>query len=85
MTLKFQVKCKKTLLAERRGACVVDRLLTNGALAEYEIKIINQYVKQHGTLRKAAAALGVSHSLLSYKLKRYYESHPDDPAAKLYE
>lgn len=54
-------------------------------LAEYEIKIINQYVKQHGTLRKAAAALGVSHSLLSYKLKRYYESHPDDPAAKLYE
>ena len=42
-------------------------------MSEYEIKIINQYVAQYGTLRKAAAALGVSHSLLSYKLKKHYE------------
>lgn len=43
-------------------------------LSEYEIKIINQHVAQYGTLRKAATVLGVSHSLLSYKLKKYYES-----------
>lgn len=45
-------------------------------MAEYEIKIINQYVSQYGTLRKAAAVLGVSHSLLSYKLKKHYETTP---------
>lgn len=43
-------------------------------LSEYEIKIINQHVAQYGTLRKAATVLGVSHSLLSYKLKKYYEA-----------
>ena len=43
-------------------------------MAEYEIKIINQYVAQYGTLRKAASVLGVSHSLLSYKLKKHSES-----------
>jgi len=42
-------------------------------MSEYEMKIIDQYVAQYGTLRKAAAALGVSHSLLSYKLKKHYE------------
>ena len=45
-------------------------------MAEYEVKIINQHVAQYGTLRKAAAVLGVSHSLLSYKLKKYYEAAP---------
>ena len=47
-------------------------------MAEYEIKIINQHVAQYGTLRKAAAVLGVSHSLLSYKLKKHYESGTGD-------
>lgn len=43
-------------------------------MAEYEMKIINQHIEQYGTLRKAATVLGVSHSLLSYKLKKYYEA-----------
>ena len=43
-------------------------------MAEYEIKIIHQYIAQYGTLRKAAAALGVTHSLLSYKLKKHEET-----------
>ena len=51
-------------------------------MAEYEIKIINQYVSQYGTLRKAADALGVSHSLLSYKLKKYNETTSDSTRSK---
>lgn len=43
-------------------------------MSEYEIKIINQYTAQYGSLRKAANVLGVSHSLLSYKLKKYYDA-----------
>ena len=49
-------------------------------MSEYEIKIINQYVAQYGTLRKAAAVLGVSHSLLSYKMKKYYEQAASTPS-----
>ena len=43
-------------------------------MAEYEMKIINQHIEQYGTLRKAASVLGVTHSLLSYKLKKYHEA-----------
>ena len=43
-------------------------------MAEYEMKIIHQHIEQYGTLRKAASVLGVSHSLLSYKLKKYHEA-----------
>lgn len=41
-------------------------------VSDYEIKVINQYIDRYGTLRKAAAALGVSHSVLSSKLSKYY-------------
>ena len=41
---------------------------------DYEVMVINQYVEQYGSLRKAAAALDVSHSVLSNKLSRYYAS-----------
>jgi len=51
-------------------------------MAEYELKIINQYVARYGTLRKAAKVLGVSHSLLSYKLKKHYETTSSGTCSK---
>ena len=41
-------------------------------VAEYEIRIINQYIERYGSQRKAAAALGISHSALSIKLTKHY-------------
>ena len=41
-------------------------------VADYEVGIINQYVERYGSQRKAAAALGISHSALSIKLTKYY-------------
>lgn len=39
---------------------------------EYEVLIINQYIEEYGSLRKAAAALKSSPSVLSSKLSKYY-------------
>ena len=41
---------------------------------EYEVKVINQYMEAYGSLRKAAAALKVSPSVLSSKLTKYHTS-----------
>jgi transcriptional regulator of aromatic amino acid metabolism len=41
---------------------------------EYEVLIINQYIEEYGSLRKAAAALKSSPSVLSSKLTKYYAS-----------
>ena len=41
---------------------------------EYEVLIINQYIEEYGSLRKAAAALKSSPSVLSSKLTKYYVS-----------
>ena len=41
---------------------------------DYEVMIINQRIERYGSLRKAAAALGISHSALSSKLSKYYAS-----------
>ena len=41
-------------------------------VTEYEIRIINQYIERYGSQRKAAAALGISHSALSIKLTKHY-------------
>lgn len=43
---------------------------------EYEILIINQYIEEYGSLRKAAAVLKTSPSVLSSKLTKYYASSP---------
>lgn len=45
-------------------------------VADYEVTIINQYVERYGSLRKAAAALGISHSALSSKLTKFYAAPP---------
>lgn len=39
---------------------------------EYEVLIINQYIEEYGSLRKAAAALKSHPSVLSSKLSKYY-------------
>ena len=44
---------------------------------DYEVMIINQYIERYGSLRKAAAALEISHSALSSKLTKYYASQPN--------
>ena len=41
-------------------------------VADYEVTIINQYVERYGSLRKAAAVLGISHSALSSKLTKHH-------------
>lgn len=41
---------------------------------EYEVLIINQYIEEYGSLRKAAAALKSSPSVLSSKLTKFYAS-----------
>lgn len=41
---------------------------------EYEVLIINQYIEEYGSLRKAASALKSSPSVLSSKLTKYYSS-----------
>lgn len=45
-------------------------------IQEYEIMIINQYIEEYGSLRKAATALKVSPSVLSAKLTKYYATSP---------
>ena len=41
---------------------------------EYEVMIINQYIEEYGSLRKAAAALQTSPSVLSSKITKYNTS-----------
>ena len=41
---------------------------------EYEVMVINQYIEEYGSLRKAAVALKTSPSVLSSKLTKYYAS-----------
>ncbi len=48
-------------------------------VADYEVRIINQYIERYGSQRKAAAALGISHSALSIKLTKYYASSKNKP------
>ena len=43
---------------------------------DYEVMIINQYIEQYGSIRKAAAALGVTHAALSIKLTKYNSASP---------
>ena len=43
---------------------------------DYEVMIINQYIEQYGSIRKAAAALGVTHAALSIKLTKYNIASP---------
>ena len=41
---------------------------------EYEVMVINQYIEEYGSLRKAAAALQTSPSVLSSKITKYNKS-----------
>lgn len=40
-------------------------------VADYEIMVINQAIEQHGSIRKAAAALKTTHATLSRKITEY--------------
>ncbi len=59
------------LLQTKADHCPKSKTLKELVL-DYEVMIINQYTERYGSLRKAAAALDVSHSVLSSKLTKYY-------------
>jgi len=59
------------LSGKRRGIDIEPGLTLKDHLAREEVSIIQKAIQMYGSARKAAVALGVDHSTIARKLKRY--------------